>query len=566
MPYPPPVQQSTPPPSPSPSPGPAPAASSTPAAGHRPGHAGVTQTPPHTGAPLKPVQPVPQNGHDSLAALINAKPAAAPQTHAIMHSIPWWLRFPVNPPPLVPHIPAALLPYSWLGLAIAIALVLNGVFITYLVTLITMFVRHKPRPEGDSRRFGWHFLIPCRDEEAVIGGTIGYLTEHFPQAHVWVIDDDSEDTTGTIVRNYAQQNPNIHLVARKRPDARTGKSEALNAAYRIMSVWLDERKADRAETIIAVVDADGRLAPGSLDVVAADHLFGNPETGAVQIEVRMINRHERTPIPQAGKPKNLLGRVLIRLQDIEFRTVCSAVQMSRRVVHTVAMGGNGQFMRLTVLDAIGGEQQRPWRGSLQEDFEIGLHVLLTGARTEYTPDTYVDQEALPDLGRLVVQRTRWSQGMMQCVRYLPELWRSRHLSHSGVLELSYCLVQPWVQLASTLLYPLPWVTLGVTYLNHPAQARMFGAEGGWSLVGLYLVAALTQLALWGIVYWRKCERPIGVGRGVGFGVAFSLMVYISYLATWRAFFRIVLRRNGWSKTRRNAEFTGAPACETAAAA
>ena len=544
---------------------PAPAPATT-LASHHPGHAGSTQAPAHPSQSptwASPTGQIRPTGHGALTAIINTN-RATPPVHVIAHSVPWWLRFPASPPPLLPHIPAVLLPYSWLGLAITFALMLNGVFITYLVTLIAVFLRRKPARNGDHRNFGWHFLIPCRDEEAVIGGTIGYLTGHFPQAHVWVIDDDSEDATGTIVQQHASSNPNIHLVARKRPDARTGKSEALNAAYRIMSNWLNEANADRRKTIVAVVDADGRLAPGSLDVVAADHLFGNPETGAVQIEVRMINRNDPRPVPDKGRPANLLGRVLIRLQDIEFRTVCSAVQLSRRVVHTVAMGGNGQFMRLTVLDAIGGDEQRPWRGSLQEDFEIGLHVLLAGSKTEYTPDTYVDQEALPDLGRLVVQRTRWSQGMMLCIRYLPALSRSRHLSHSGVLELSYCLVQPWVQLAATLLYPLPWVALGVTYLNHPAQAARFGAEGGWTLLGLYVVAALTQLAVWGIVYWRKCERQIGVGRAVGFGVAFSLMVYISYLATWRAFFRIVRRRNGWSKTRRNAEFTGT-ACDPAAA-
>jgi cellulose synthase/poly-beta-1,6-N-acetylglucosamine synthase-like glycosyltransferase len=522
-----------------------------------PGQPSIPSPPPPAVTPPA-LQPSP---HSNLAAAyFSASPApraSQPEAAAgALHTFPWWLRLPADPAALLPHIPAALLPYSWLGLAIAIALVLNGVFITYLITLVAMFMRHKPGPCGDSRHFGWHFLVPCRDEEAVIGGTVGYIGEHFPYAHVWVIDDDSDDATAAIVNGHAASNPNIHLVARKRPDARTGKSEALNAAYRLMSSWLDEEGADRANTIVAVVDADGRLAPGSLDVVAADHLFGNPETGAVQIEVRMINRHERRPLPQHGAARNLLGRVLIRLQDIEFRTVCSAVQMSRRMVRTVAMGGNGQFMRLTVLDKIGRAEQRPWRGSLQEDFEIGLHVLLAGARTEYTPDTWVDQEALPDMGRLIVQRTRWSQGMMQCIRYLPELWRSEHLGTSGLLELSYCLVQPWVVLVSTLLYPLPWATLGFAYLRHPALAERFGAQGGWTLLALYVVAALTQLAVWGITYWRKCERPVGILGAVGLGIAFSLMVYISYLATWRAVFRIVRRSNGWAKTRRNAEFTG----------
>ena len=519
--------------------------------------------PPHHGTLLNQiVHGTPQAAPRAITTHIQATTAQAQaQAQNAMHNFPWWLRFPSRPVPMLPHVPAALLPYSWLGLAIAVALVLNGVFISYLITLVSMFVRRKPQPNGDATKFSWHFLIPCRDEEAVIGGTVGYLTEHFPMAHAWVIDDDSDDATGTIVKDHAKTNPNIHLVARKRPDARTGKSEALNAAYRQLSAWLDDQGQDRARTIIAVVDADGRLAPGSLDVVAADHLFGNPETGAVQIEVRMINRNDPRPRPRHGKARNVLGRILIRLQDIEFRTVCSAVQLSRRVVHTVAMGGNGQFMRLTVLDDIGGANQRPWRGSLQEDFEIGLHVLLTGAKTEYTPDTYVDQEALPDPKRLVIQRTRWSQGMMQCIRYLPELWRSRHLKTSGVLELSYCLVQPWVQLIATILYPLPWAALGVDYLRHPAQAARFGAEGGWSLLALYIVAALTQLAVWGIVYAVKSEKSLGIRRGIGLGIAFSLMVYISYLATWRAFGRILRRRNGWAKTRRNAEFT---ACGTAA--
>jgi hypothetical protein len=43
------------------------------------------------------------------------------------------------------------------------------------------------------------------------------------------------------------------------------------------------------------------------------------------------------------------------------------------------------------------------------DYELSLHLMMTGHRNEYTQDTWVDQEALPDLRRLVRQRTRWGQ-------------------------------------------------------------------------------------------------------------------------------------------------------------
>jgi len=43
-----------------------------------------------------------------------------------------------------------------------------------------------------------------------------------------VIDDDSDDATATIVGNRAAVSDHVHLVARRRPHARTGKSDALN--------------------------------------------------------------------------------------------------------------------------------------------------------------------------------------------------------------------------------------------------------------------------------------------------------------------------------------------------
>ncbi|HYS37800.1 MAG TPA: glycosyltransferase, partial [Pseudonocardiaceae bacterium] len=123
-----------------------------------------------------------------------------------------------------------------LGFTQAIALTMSVAFLVYVYVIIVPYLRHKPAPPGDASGFDWHFLVPCRDEEAVIGDTVRYLRTTFPQAHVWVIDDDSDDRTAEVVgslrRGHSAARNYLHLVQRRRPMARTGKGDALNAAYR----------------------------------------------------------------------------------------------------------------------------------------------------------------------------------------------------------------------------------------------------------------------------------------------------------------------------------------------
>jgi len=438
-----------------------------------------------------------------------------------------------------------------LGFATTSALLISGVFLIYVVVLVVSYLRRDHYEPGDSRNFDWHFLVPCRDEESVIGTTIAYLRENFPRAHVWVIDDASEDSTGAIVSAHASRDKQVHQVRRLLPNARTGKGDALNAAYRVLSDWIHpSRPRDRC--VVAVVDADGRLSRNALAACASARLFGDDSVGSVQVEVRMVNRDVRRPYPDAGRLRNFFGRTLVRLQDVEFRTAISAMQVSRRKVGTVGMGGNGQFTRLSVLDELD-QGAGPWRGSLLEDFELGVHVLLTGHRTEYCDDAWVDQEALPQLDRFLAQRTRWAQGTIQCVRYLPTLWRSRQISNVGVLELSYFLAQPWLQLLGTVTYPLPVIAFVNNLVLYPSQTMIYLGNGGFVLFSIYVVIGIAQFAVWGPVYWRRTERAYGFWRCLGWGIAFSFMMYLFYLTAWRALGRVVRGQNGWAKTRRNRE-------------
>jgi 1,2-diacylglycerol 3-beta-glucosyltransferase len=443
-----------------------------------------------------------------------------------------------------------------LSITQAFALTMSVAFIVYVVLIVVPYLRRKPAPVGDPDDFEWHFFVPCRDEQAVIGETVRYLRGTFRRAHVWVVDDDSEDRTARVVRALWRRNggydEHLHLVARTRPEARTGKGDALNAAYRALNEWLDPGKS-RVDVVVVVVDADGRPAPNCLEVCAAGHLFGDEQVGAVQLDVRMSN--VRTRPPGRTWASRAFGLKLAQLQDLEFRTAIAAIQTSRGFTGTISMGGNGQFTRLAALDSIAGEERQPWRGSLLEDFELGVHLLTAGWRTGFTPDSHVAQEGLYSLRRFLVQRTRWGQGTMQCSRYLRRIWDSPHVSTLGAAEMMYYLAQPWMQLLGSLLYPVPFILLLVSTAGDPGQVWSWFTGGAWILFVIYGSFGLLPFVVWGPIYQLKCLRSKNIFRGIGMGLLYAVYIYTFYITSWRALLRLVRGRNGWAKTRRNTETT-----------
>jgi 1,2-diacylglycerol 3-beta-glucosyltransferase len=440
-----------------------------------------------------------------------------------------------------------------LGFTQALALTMSVAFVTYVFVIVVPYLRRTPAPVGDPSAFEWHFFVPCRDEEAVIGDTIRYLRTTFPIAHVWVIDDDSDDSTAGVVRmlkrNGGVRDPQIHLVQRQRPYARTGKGNALNDAYRTLKMWMG-RRADADRAIIVVVDADGRPAPNCLEVCAATHLFGNPRIGAVQVDVRMINAGQRQP--GVTRWRRAFGAGLVRMQDLEFRTAIAAIQMSRGATGTISMGGNGQFTRLSALDSIAGPTGSPWRGSLLEDFELGVHLLTAGWHTGFSLDTHVNQEALYSLRRFLAQRTRWGQGTMQCMRYLRRIWDSDHLTTLGAAEMMYYLAQPWMQLLGTLIYPIPMAMMAYRFAVSPSEVVTWFFDGAWILFTVYGAFGLLPFVLWGPVYRARCV-PVGFWKSIAYGFGYALYIYTFYITSWRALIRLVRGNNGWTKTRRNKE-------------
>lgn len=433
----------------------------------------------------------------------------------------------------------------------SISLVLTIVFLSYVLFILVPYIRHKPQAPGDDSAFEWHIFVPCRDEEAVIATTIERQRERFPLAHLWVIDDDSEDITSAIVSSYVGDDPFVHLVQRRLPEARTGKGDALNAAYVQLNRWLPE-SSDREKIIVAVVDADGEMAANALSAVAAEDCFSNPRVGAAQITVWMKNRADKNPFRDKGRVANWFASILLRLQDIEFRTVILAMQSLRSKTGTVGLGGNGQFTRLSVLDTIAEGYDAPWHGALLEDYELGLHVILAGFENRQVHETYVAQEALPSLRRLITQRSRWSQGNIQCIKYLKDIIQSRHFDAAGVLECFYYLFLPFIQVIGFVIIATIFIGQVVTAITNPVAAQNL-LDNIWAIVALWLVFGVAPFAIWAVLYKKRCETDSTWLQTFGWGFGLALWQCYIIISVGRAFGRVIMGRNGWAKTRRNAD-------------
>ena len=382
----------------------------------------------------------------------------------------------------------------------------------------------------DAERLPVYFLIPCLNEEAVIGATLDSILAHQPGARVLVIDDGSDDDTAAIARSRGRR---VRVVERRAPNARQGKGAALNAGIQWVRADVRNRELDPSQVLVCVMDADGRLTPDAVTPVSG--IFARDATvGGLQLVVRIRNR----------------DNLILRFQDMEFWAMSGVGQLGRVLTGTVSMGGNGQFTRLSALDSIGAA---PWSHSLTEDLDLGISLSVRGWQTTSTSAAYVTQQGVGDVRRLVRQRSRWYQGHMQAGRRIPEVIRSPKLGNLGCFELTGYLAVPW-------LITLPWSLIQQYILVHLLLGRglpsgQFAGASLWQDVGLgvlWYVVSFAPHLFWGWLYWRRAEE-VTVPRALLMSHLMVPWSYLSYFAAWRALGRIVVRRSAWAKTARSVE-------------
>lgn len=423
-------------------------------------------------------------------------------------------------------LPFEGLPTAWIVVFSIAFVVVCGTFL-WTAILFAKGQRHEgPDPIG-TEELTWVFLVPALNEEVTIADSVARLDAlDVERRHIVVIDDGSDDGTPEVLAGLDVRG--LEVLRRDPPHAREGKAAALNNAYREIGEVIGSTPRERV--IVCVVDADGRLDPAAPGYAAAQ--FSDPRVGGIQSLVRIYNR----------------DRLLTYMQDVEFSIYGYLYQAGRSDWGTAGMGGNGQFNRLRALDDVA-NHEGPWRDRLTEDQDLGLRLLIAGWRGRQELRAVVSQQGLGDLRRLYRQRTRWSQGNLQAIGLLGDLWRSG-LPFVPRLEQSAYLLLPFMQglIGLTLLGAIalaafgnvpfwgggPWWQLlffyalgfGGTIMGCVARGR---PDGAWGMFKGYLLAhpyAFYSWLLWPVLLrsglrqlterrdWAKTERePIGAGTG-----------------------------------------------------
>lgn len=288
---------------------------------------------------------------------------------------------------------ALVLTIVWTG-TIALHLVSwASIFILALTTMLgihalriifTKRPHYKPEIGGD-----WPFvsiLVAAKNEEAVIGRLIKNLCSlEYPdgQYEVWIIDDNSTDSTPQLLAELKQEYQQLNIFSRS-PGASGGKSGALNQV-------LPRTKGD----IIAVFDADAQVTSDLLLQVVP--LFKKQQVGAVQMRKAIANAKENF------WTKGQMAEMVLDMWFQQQRTTIGGIGELR---------GNGQFVRRQALTSCGGWNEETITDDL--DLTIRLHLDQWDIECVFFPP--VEEEGVTNAIALWHQRNRWAEGGYQ--RYL----------------------------------------------------------------------------------------------------------------------------------------------------
>lgn len=384
----------------------------------------------------------------------------------------------------------------------------------------------------DGENVGHYFsiLVPANNEEEVIEETLEHILkmDYPPELfEVIVINDGSIDNTEKIVQNLQHKYSHLKLINIPPNNGGKGKSLALNTAFAdFLLTWRGIEIRPKHRWIIGVFDSDS--TPDSNMLKKVSFQFNDKKVGGVQTLVRIKNRNKS---------------FLAKLQDIEFLTFSKVVQFARTIFKgSVALGGNGQFVRATALESVAiKDQQEYWRNdALTEDLDMGVRLITRKWENRYIDSTSVHQEGPETLSAIFYQRERWSWGTLQTLaRYIISFnfWKTKiHWKKKvDVMVYLFNIMIPSLVLLCWIWTALSFVGIISIYNMFPPALTLANGFSFFPLMGFSLWKERNEYPLWQMI-------PL----------LFVTTVYTYHWipSTSSAIIKAILKKPSWKKTPR----------------
>lgn len=357
-------------------------------------------------------------------------------------------------------------------------------------------------------------ILPARHEEEVIQTTIDrVMRSNYPAEMVQVLVVCSADDTGTIERARAKIDhlraeglPNADLVIFD--DGPINKPHGLNRALTVST-----------GDVVTIFDAEDEIHPDIFHIV--NTVMVNEDVHVVQAGVQLMNYETKW-----YSAFNVLEYFFWFRSRLHYHAKKGAI----------TLGGNTVFFTRELLQRIGGWDET----ILTEDAEIGLRVCVMGEKVRVVyDDRYVTKEETPPtLQHFIKQRTRWSQGFMQCLR--KGTWKELPNRSQRALAW-YTLMFPYMQAGLGLYIPIALLTAFM------ANGRVLFVMISW--LPVLLLAAHFVASVAGLFEFTNAHGLRATPRAV----LWMAVTYLPYQAVLmysavRALRRQMQGANDWEKT------------------
>lgn len=242
------------------------------------------------------------------------------------------------------------------------------------------------RPVGPRPRIA--VVVPAHDEERGIAATLRTILPGIaPEDRLLVIADNCTDGTAAVARSEGAD------VAERRDPERHGKGYALTFALDILA-------SDPPEVVI-IVDADCRVRPGDLSLIAA----------LARDTARPIQADYSLEAPAGASVRTRVSAFAVLVRN----------RVRPRGLHRLGLPcqltGSGMAFPWDVI-----RKAAPPGGNIVEDLALGIDLAERGHPPLFCPEAVVTS-SLPSGERAQVsQRTRWETGQLTTLRqFVPRL-------------------------------------------------------------------------------------------------------------------------------------------------